>query len=481
MFTSKQLRYFLLATILGMSAYAFIEKSKPVVPNIVLIFFDDLGYGDLSCYGALDILTPNLDRLASEGIRFTNFLSAQAVCSASRAALMTGCYPNRIGISGALFPGANTGISSGETTMAQLLKQKGYHTAIYGKWHLGDKKEYLPLQHGFDEYFGIPYSNDMWPVDYDGKPATAANKLRFPTLPLIDGNDIADSVLTLDDQALLTKRYTQKAISFIERNKKGPFFLYMPHSMPHVPIAASKDFKGSSRQGTYGDVVQELDWSVGEVMKALTKNKLDKNTLVIVTSDNGPWLNFGNHAGSAGGLREGKGTSFEGGQREPCIVRWQSVIPEGKICNQLCSTIDLFPTIAKLTDASLPEHKIDGLDISTLLFHPASPSPRTTFYYYYRKNALEAVRKDHWKYVFPHPGRSYLNQKPGKDGFPGPAPENVAIAAGLYDLRRDPAEQYDVSEFNPEVVAELMKLGEVARADLGDDLTNKKGTGVRGN
>ena len=272
----------ILICIIGVVSFGFMRKSQ--TPNIVLIFFDDLGYGDLSCYGSLDIRTPHMDRLAAEGIRFTNFLSAQAVCSASRAALLTGCYPNRIGISGALFPNAATGIHAHEMTMAELLKQKGYKTAIYGKWHLGDKKEYLPLQHGFDEYFGIPYSNDMWPVGYDGKPATTANKLRFPTLPLLEGNEKIDSLKTLDQQGQLTKKYTERAVSFIYRNKKKPFFLYLPHSMPHVPIAASKTFQGNSVQGPYGDVIQELDWSVGQVLDALKQNKLDKNTLVIVTS-----------------------------------------------------------------------------------------------------------------------------------------------------------------------------------------------------
>ncbi len=455
----------------------FEYRSTP--PNIVLIFFDDLGYGDLSCYGALDIYTPHMDRLAAEGVRFTNFLSAQAVCSASRAALLTGCYPNRIGISGALFPNANTGIHTNETTMAEMLKQKGYQTAIFGKWHLGDKKEYLPLQHGFDEYYGIPYSNDMWPVGYDGLPATTANKLRFPTLPLIEGNDKIDSIKTLEEQGLLTQKYTKRAISFIHRNKNKPFFLYLPHSMPHVPIAPSAAFKGTSRQGTYGDVVQELDWSVGQIMDALKMNKLDKNTMVIITSDNGPWSNYGNHAGSSGGLREGKGTTFEGGHREPCIVRWQGTLPSGRICNALCSTIDLFPTIAKLTGASLPQLKIDGLDISNLFYHPESSSPRSLFYYYYRRNALEAIRKDHWKLVFAHPGRSYKNQIPGVDGFPGAVQDDKSIEPGLYDLRRDPGEAYDISLAHPEIVIELQTLAEEARKELGDDLVQRKGLHVR--
>lgn len=460
-------------------SFTYQSRSKHSPPNIIIILFDDLGYGDLSCYGALDIHTPHMDQLAYEGIRFTNFLTAQAVCSASRAGLLSGCYPNRVGISGALFPDSKVGISKNETLLPELLKRQGYHTAIYGKWHLGDHKENLPLQHGFDEYYGIPYSNDMWPVNYDGTPATTGNKLRFPTLPLITDNEKTDSITNLDGQASLTKRYTAKAIAFIQKNKHQPFFLYLPHSMPHVPINASHDFKGSSKQGLYGDVIQELDWSVGQIMLTLKENKLDKNTLILVTSDNGPWINFGNHAGNTGGFREGKGTTFEGGHRVPFIVRWKGVLPEGQICNQLCSTIDFLPTLAKITGSVLPALKIDGLDISTLFYHPQSNSPRSVFYYYYRKNALEAIRKDHWKLVLAHPGRSYKNQLPGKDGFPGPAPEDIATEPGLYDLRRDPGEQYDVSADHQDVVAELMKIADDARNDLGDDLKNMPGPGRR--
>ncbi|MEO5583018.1 MAG: sulfatase [Saprospiraceae bacterium] len=470
---------FILLIILSFVSFRSTHSIRSTTPNIVIIFFDDLGYGDLSCYGALDIQTPLMDHLAHEGIRFTNFLSAQAVCSASRAALLTGCYPNRIGIYGALNPDSKIGIGNTEITLADVLRNKGYHTAIYGKWHLGDHRENLPLQHGFDEYFGIPYSNDMWPVNYDGTPANEGPKLRFPTLPLITNNVKTDSVMTLEDQAKLTKRYTQKAVAFIQKNKNHPFFLYMPHSMPHVPINASHDFKGSSRQGLYGDVIQELDWSVGQIVQTLKKNKLDKNTLILLTSDNGPWLNFGNHSGNTGGFREGKGTTFEGGHRVPFIARWKGTLPEGMVCNQLCSTIDFLPTIATLTGCPLPPLKIDGVDISSLFFNPQGVSPRSLFYYYYRQNSLEAIRKDNWKLVFEHPGRSYKNQIPGHDGFPGPLPENEPINPGLYDLRRDPGEQYDVSLDHPEIIAELMKLADDARKDLGDDLKNIKGSGRR--
>lgn len=453
---------------------------KELSPNIILIFMDDLGYGDLSCYGAVNYRTPNIDKMASEGIRFTNFLAAQAVCSASRAALLTGCYPNRIGISGALMPNSKNGINSDETTIAEMLKRKGYATGIIGKWHLGYQKQFLPLQHGFDEYFGLPYSNDMWPVNFDGTPAQPnQNKFVYPTLPLIQNNDKKEEINTFDDQAKLTTLYTEKSVEFIKRNKKSPFFLYLPHSMPHVPIAVSDKFKGKSKQGLYADLMMEIDWSIGEIMKTLKENGLDKNTLVIFTSDNGPWLNFGNHAGSSGGLREGKGTSFEGGQRVPCIMRWKGTTPEGVICNQLASTIDMLPTIAHISGSELPKNKIDGVDILSLIKGNLGESPRKTFLYYYRKNSLEAVRMGNWKLVFEHKGRSYMNQLPGNDGFAGASPEDILTPMALYDLRRDPSEQYDVQKLYPEIVAELQIIAEEAREDLGDDLTSRKGKNIR--
>jgi arylsulfatase A-like enzyme len=456
------------------------QIQKPKSPNIVLIFMDDLGYGDLGVTGALQYQTPNIDRLAQEGLRFTNFLTAQAVCSASRSALLTGCYPNRIGFSGALMPTATVGISHNETTIAELLKQKGYTTAIAGKWHLGHHKQFLPLQHGFDEYLGLPYSNDMWPVGFDGVPSKPGEgKSNYPPLPFIKNNETIEIIKTLDDQATLTQRYTQFAVNFIQKNSKKPFFLYLPHSMPHVPIAASKNFKGKSKQGLYGDMIMELDWSVGEVMKALKKNGIDQNTLVIFTSDNGPWLNFGNHAGSSGGLREGKGTIFEGGHRVPCLMRWPKVIPSGKITNSLSSTIDILPTIASICNAKLPDNTIDGVDIWPILQNKITKSPRKYFYYYYNRNALKAVRRDDWKLVLPHQSRSYEKFLPANDGFPGKTDEINPMPLALYDLRRDPAERYDVQSLYPEIVAELQKIAENAREDLGDELTNRVGKNVR--
>ncbi len=455
---------------------------KPQTPNVVLIFMDDLGYGDLSCYGALQYKTPNLDRLASQGVRFTNFVSAQAVCSASRAGILTGCYPNRVGISGALMPDAKIGLNPDEETIPEVLKKRNYKTAAVGKWHLGHLREFLPLQQGFDEYLGLPYSNDMWPVNYDGKPAMADKndrKFNYPPLPLIDGNEKVREIKTLDDQSELTTLYTERAVRFISQHKKEPFFLYMAHSMPHVPLAVSSKFKGKSQQGMYGDVLMEIDWSVGEILKTLEKNGLDKNTLVIFTSDNGPWLNFGNHAGSTGGLREGKGASFEGGQRVPCLMKWPGHIASGTVCNKLASTIDILPTLAAITQAPLPEKKIDGVNILPLMLGDENANPRETFLYYYRKNSLEAVRKGDWKLVFAHPGRTYIGFKPGADGFPGSVNENFQHEEGLYDLRRDAGERYDVKEYYPEVIAELKKIAEDARQDLGDDIQKAEGKNRR--
>ena len=463
----------------GLAQKAADAKSK--LPNVVLIFIDDMGYGDVGCFGATQYNTPNIDRLASNGMRFTNFYVAQAVSSASRAGLLTGCYSNRVGISGALMPYDSIGINADEQLIPELLSSRGYRNAIVGKWHLGHLFQFLPLQNGFDEYFGLPYSNDMWPVDYDGKPATkdkAPGKLRYPPLPLIKGNEKIKEINTLDDQAQLTTLYTEYAVDFINRNKNNPFFLYLAHSMVHVPLAVSDKFKGKSKQGLFGDVVMEVDWSVGEVMKALMDNGLTENTLVIFTTDNGPWLNFGNHAGSAGGLREGKGCSWEGGQRVPCIMSWPAKIPAGTICNNIASTIDILPTLCSISGASLPTKKIDGVNILSLMEGDFDSNPRDVFYYYYRRNSLENVRKGQWKLVLPHTFRSYEGKLPGNDGWPGEYSSGKTDYA-LYDMRRDPGERYDVKELYPTVVDDLKKLADVMRQDLGDENYNMPGVNTR--
>ncbi|MDR2233032.1 MAG: sulfatase [Tannerella sp.] len=441
-------------------------------PNVVIVLLDDMGYGDLSVTGAIGYKTPNIDRLCVEGMRFTNFYSAEAVSSASRSGLLTGCYPNRIGFAGALGPNAKIGIADSEETIGEVLKKQGYATAAVGKWHLGHHPQFLPLRHGFDEYLGLPYSNDMWPFH-------PQNPQAYPPLPLIEGERIIDPEVTPEDQEQLTTMYTERAVKFIEKNKSKPFFLYLAHSMPHVPLFVSDKFKGKSEQGRYGDVMMEIDWSVGEIIKALEKNGIADNTLIVFTSDNGPWTNYGNHAGSSGGLREAKGTTFEGGQRVPCIMRWPGKIPAGTVCNQLASAIDLLPTLAQLCGAPLPSLKIDGLDISPLMFGNETAKPREYFLYYYDRNSLKAVRNDRFKLVLPHIGRTYAGFLPGNDGQPGQVNERHQEYLSLYDLRRDPGERYDVQNQHPEVVAELMKIVEAARLDLGDELTGQEGTGRR--
>ena len=446
------------------------DEQKTKSPNIILIYLDDMGYGDLSITGATGYYTPNLDKMANNGMFFTHFYSPQAVCSASRAGLLTGCYPNRIGFAGALSHRSTIGISDEEETIAELLKKKNYATAIFGKWHLGYQKRFLPLNHGFDEFLGIPYSNDMWPYHPTGT---------YPDLPLLENDTVANPAVTPADQALFTSLFTERTIDFIKRNRDKPFFIYLPHPMPHVPLHVSERFKGKSGQGMFGDVMMEIDWGVGQIMKTLEETGLDENTLMIFTSDNGPWLNYGNHAGTTGGLREGKGTSFEGGQRVPCLMMWKGTIPAGIVCNKLASGIDILPTLAAVTGAPLPENKIDGVNLLPLIKGDLEATPRKSFYYYYRRNSLEAVRNENWKLVFPHPGRSYEGYQPGNDGKPGPVNNNFQFEGGLYDLRRDPGERYDVSESYPEIVETLQKMAEEARNDLGDDLTGMEGENRR--
>lgn len=454
--------------------------AKKQFPNIVIFFMDDMGYGDLTITGATGYETPNIDNLAKEGMFFSQFYAAQPISSASRAGLMTGCYPNRVGISGALMPQGNIGLDPNEEILPEVLKTKGYTCGMVGKWHLGHLRPFMPLQQGFDEYFGLPYSNDMWPVDYSGKRVTQSSglpdKLRHPALPLIDGNDKIKELWTLDDQSHLTSLYTERAVKFIEKNHHTPFFLYFAHSMPHVPLAVSDNFKGKSKQGLYGDVMMEVDWSIQKVLETIKKYHLDENTLIIFTSDNGPWYSFGNHAGSNGGLREAKATTFEGGQRVPCIMRWKGVIPQGSICNQLASTIDILPTIVSIIGAQLPKNKIDGINILPLLKGKNDVSPRKYLLYYFGKNSLEAVRNDRFKLVLPHDYSSYL--EPGNDGWPGKR-EKKHTELELFDLRRDPGERMDVKNLYPEVVNQLIEIVKEARLDLGDDLTGAEGSNRR--
>lgn len=444
------------------------EAKQKNYTNFVLINLDDCGWGDFSCNGAYGYKTPNIDRLASEGVRFTHFLAAQPISGASRAGLLTGCYPNRIGFAGAPGPKSQIGIHEDEMTIAEVLKQKDYATAIFGKWHLGDSHQFLPLQNGFDEYYGLPYSNDMWP--YHPQQGTVYN---FPDLPTFDGNEI---IGYNTDQTRLTTDYTEHAVDFIKRNRKNPFFLYVAHNMPHVPLAVSDKFKGKSSIGLYGDVIMEIDWSVGQILATLEKYGLDDNTLVILTSDNGPWLNYGNHAGSAGGLRQGKATTFDGGNRVPCIMYWKGHTQAGTICNTLASHIDILPTFAEISGAPLPTRTIDGVSILPLVLGEKGACPRKSFTYYYNKNDLEAVTDGRFKLVFPHQYRDYTLNVPGNDGAPGKLGASKVTEPELYDLRRDPGEQYNVISLYPEEAEKLMKIAEDSRERLGDDLTGRKGT-----
>lgn len=454
-------------------------KAQP--PNVIIINMDDMGYADTEPYGATGYSTPNFNRLAKEGMRLTHFYTPQAVCSPSRAALLTGCYPNRIGMSGgALMPTSTKALNPDEETIAALLKKEGYQTAMLGKWHLGARPPYLPLNYGFGYYYGVPYSHDMWPVHYDGKRITdsANHRIRYPVLPVYENNTVVDSFLTLEQQAQWTRVLTEKAVAFISKNKSKPFFLYLAHPMPHVPLAVSPSFKGKTGAGLYADVISELDWSVGEVMKVLDKNNLAKNTILIVTSDNGPWLTYGNHAGSTGGLREGKGTAWDGGTRVPCFIRWPGKVNAGSVNSQMLATMDLLPTIVAATKASLPQQKIDGLNFLPLLTGKTNESPRQVLYVYYDNNNLKLIRYKQWELVLPHRSQAYTLGTPGKDGFPGKTPV-TDVPMALYNLMHDPGTMYDVQQQYPEVVAEILKLAEQARADLGDDLTNRKGKNTR--
>jgi arylsulfatase len=432
---------------------------------VVIIFADDLGYGDLGCYGGKNP-TPHLDRMAREGMRFTDFYVPQAVCSASRTGLLTGCYPNRIGILGALGPSARHGIHERELTLGELFKGRGHATAIFGKWHLGQHPQFLPTRHGFDEYYGLPYSNDMWPKH----PTT-----RFPDLPLIEGEKI---LAHNPDQSQLTTAYTERAVRFIAKNKDRPFFLYVPHAMPHVPLFVSDRHKGKSGRGLYGDVIMEIDWSVGQILAALKTHGLDERTLVIFTSDNGPWLSYGNHAGSAGPLREGKGTTWEGGVRVPFLARWPGKVPAGAVCREPAMTIDLLPTLARLTGAELPKHPIDGLDICALIMGKAdAKTPHEAFFFYWGRE-LQAVRSGRWKLHFPHAYPTLAGNPGGADGKPARMQQGKTELA-LYDLDTDIGEKTNVAAQHPEEVARLKELAEKARADLGDTATKQEGKGVR--
>ncbi len=440
-------------------------------PNVIIIFTDDQGYQDVGCFGAQDIATPHLDRLTKEGVKMTNFYAAQAVCSASRAALLTGCYPNRIGIHQAFMPNSKIGLNHNETTIAEMLKSNGYRTAIYGKWHLGDHPDYMPNHHGFDDYFGIPYSNDMWPNHPQQGPI-----FDFGPLPLYSNEKKID---TLEDQTLLTTQITERSVEFIEKNKDGPFFLYVAHPQPHVPLFVSNKFKGKSKRGLYGDVIMEIDWSVGQIVASLKKNKIAENTIIIFTSDNGPWLAYGEHSGSAKPLREGKGTALEGGQREPFIICYPKLLEGGGIVNTPAMTIDILPTLAALTNSKLPKNKIDGKNVWSVISGESTTSPHEAYYFYYRINELHGIRYGDWKLYFPHSYRSLNGRLGGKNGLPVDYEQLSFDKISLYNLVDDVSETIDVAEENPEIVKHITGLANQIRIELGDKLMNMEGNGYR--
>ncbi|NUM52826.1 MAG: sulfatase [Candidatus Hydrogenedentes bacterium] len=431
----------------------------PRRPNFVVIFTDDQGYADVGCYGAVRIKTPRIDQMAAEGMRFTDFY-AQPVCTPSRAALLTGCYPQRVGLALTprgengentgivLFPDSKCGIHKDEITLAELLKQAGYATACIGKWHLGHLPPFLPTRHGFDYYYGIPYSNDMVPT------------------PLMRNENVIEEPAV---QETLTERYTEEAVEFIHANKDKPFFLYVPHNMPHVPLHTSERWRGKSAGGLYGDVIECIDWGVGRILDALKEAGVDDNTLVVFTTDNGPWLPRGEDGGYATPLRNGKGTTYEGGVRVPCIARWPKRIPAGSVCREMAANFDLYATFANLAGVELPKDRIvDSKDIWPLLSgQQGATTPHEQLYYYHGAN-LCGVRSGAWKL--------HLDVAPVQ----GPAPKDDAPAReNLYDLSIDIGEQKDVAKHHPDIVERLRGLMEQARQDLGDLRTGVTGKNIR--
>ena len=436
------LRY-LCCIIIGLCS---VKKSFSKPPNFIVIFTDDQGFEDLGCFGSPKIKTPHLDQLAADGRKFTSFYSANSVCSPSRASLMTGCYPVRVSIPGVLFPRHDIGLNPDEITIADLLKTKSYATACIGKWHIGHKPKFLPTRQGFDSYYGIPYSNDMT-IDPEAKLAENINlregftldrvrneKPKKNLVPLMRNEEVIEYPC---DQTTLTKRYTEEAVKFIEENKKRPFFLYLPHTMPHIPLFASENFKGKSERGPYGDTIEEIDWSVGEIMKALRKNNLDENTLVVYTSDNGPWKLKGGRGGSANPLRGYKFQTYEGGMRVPCIMHWKGKIPPGSSCDEIAATIDLLPTIAGLSGVELPNDRtIDGKNIWPLISGKEGAKTPHEIYFFYKGNSLESARQGKWKL-----------RRSGKK----------SQSIELYDLASDISESNNLAQENEALINEIIQ------------------------
>lgn len=444
-----------LFSLLANSSYC--PAADAAKPNIILIFIDDMGYADIGPFGNKEVRTPNLDKFAAEGRKFTSFY-ATPVCSMSRASLMTGCYNVRVSVPGVLFPNSKIGLNPAETTLAEIVKPLVYATCAIGKWHLGHHQEFLPTKQGFDSYLGIPYSNDMALdtanavfakdcVFNDGMTEEKARQKAIGNhVPLVRGTEVIEYAV---DQNTLTKRYTGEAVRFIRGHKDGPFFVYLPHTMIHFPLAASENFRGKSKQGLVGDAIEEIDWSVGQIMDTLKELKLDANTLVIFTSDNGP-------AGrKAPPFRGSKGTTWEGGVREPCIMRWPGKIPPGTTCDHIAGNIDMLPTFARLTGGAPPSDRvIDGRDITPLMFE-ANPSPvRDTHLFFANTGVLSAIRQGQWKLFL----TNSQGDKPKKNNLGQIIDSTTNDDAGgyaLYDVVADPGESNDVSAAHPDIVEKL--------------------------
>jgi len=425
------------------------EPTPPAPPNVIILFADDLGYGDLGVYGHPTIRTPNLDRMAAEGMKFTQFYVGASVCTPSRAALLTGRLPIRSGMTNdrfrVIFPPSEGGLPEAELTLAEALKTKGYATAAFGKWHLGHKPEYLPPNHGFDEYFGVPYSNDMSAVMY---PRLAERG--YTALPLVRG---IETIEEEPDQRTLTRRYTEEAIAFIRENRERPFFLYLPHTFPHVPLFAGEKFEGTSPRGLYGDVVEELDWSTGEILATVRELGLQENTLVVFTSDNGPWLTKGLDGGSAGLLHDGKGTTWEGGMRVPAVAWWPGTIEPGRTSAALATTMDLYATALALAGVDLPTDRVvDGVDLMPVLRGEREQVRDLVFYY--RGTRLFAVRQGPWKLHFITQS-AYVGDQPVIHDPPA-----------LYNLDQDPSERFDITADHPEAIAAILSAVDEHRARL---------------
>ncbi|HND50874.1 MAG TPA: sulfatase [Pirellulaceae bacterium] len=422
------------------------KRTGPDVPNIVVIFIDDMGYADIGPFGATKQKTPHLDRMAREGMKLTSFYAAP-VCSVSRAQLLTGCYGARVSVPGVYGPGSKFGLNPAEMTIAEHLKQRGYSTMCIGKWHVGDQPEFLPTRQGFDRYLGIPYSNDMQ------RPEAETGKR---VVPLVR-DDKVEKLLSDEEQSGIVERYTDEALGFIRANQQRPFFLYMPHNAVHTPIWPGEKFRGKSANGRFGDWVEEVDWSVGRVLDTLRELKLDERTLVVFTTDNGPWLIKGADGGSALPLRGGKGSTWEGGVRVPTLAWWPSRIAPGSVCDAVAGTIDLLPTAVSLAGGTVPaEPVIDGRDISPLLFGRSTQSPREAHYYFSNYN-LQAVRQGPWKLAIAAQPQS-MGQNTADDATKTPR---------LYNLDQEIGEKTDLSAKHPEIVLKLTGLAEKMAAEIG--------------